>query len=181
MSEAQGSFSFSKQADETPEWASYIGKETAQHTAPFQSAPSLLPFRAEGVDQRDLHDDLSGLRGSGFFLDELPDKSIDPWLLLHQAFVLCSRANEKGLIRQVAVEHLPCFSQGRMSRMPDLTLKEYRDLKPKDISRRLQEEICKMALTPEQARIKSRKSPLTCALSSLVRPFRKKLPPSILP
>ena len=65
--------------------------------------------------------------------------------------------------------------------MPDLTLKEYRDLKPKDISRRLQEETCKMALPPKQARMKSRKFPLSCALSSLVRPFRKKLPPSLLP
>jgi hypothetical protein len=63
--------------------------------------------------------------------------------------------------------------------MPDLTLKEFRELKVKDISLCLQEEISKMDLPHIQKRPKSKGYPVSCALSRLVRPLRRILPPSL--
>jgi hypothetical protein len=88
-----------EKADLTQVWNESLKlvRKLLKHTAPFNPLHLYCRFVQKGIDQRKIHDDLPSLRGSGFFLDELPDKSIDPWLLLHQAFVLCSRANEKGL------------------------------------------------------------------------------------
>jgi hypothetical protein len=68
-----------------------------------------------------------------------------------------------------------------MGRMPDLTLNEFKELKAEDISGRLQEEMNKMDLPPIKKCFKLKKSPLSCALSSLIRPLRRILPPSLLP
>jgi hypothetical protein len=58
--------------------------------------------------------------------------------------------------------------------MPDLTLKEFQQVKAKELSRRLQEEACKMNLPTAKERPKENKSPFSFSFSTLARPFRKR-------